>query len=153
MQGVVVPGEHENKRQRTVSGLLTIHGQSTQGCRVAHLLGISAEAPQPVFVTVEHQSIFGAKTGIELDPTKVQQGRQRELDNVERFGVRTLITLSEDQQRGLELVQATWLDDIKIVDGDDTAVRSRFVATEISSSTREDVSQSTPLTKCSRLTL
>ena len=90
---------------------------------------------QPVLVTVEHQKrIFGAQAAVELDPAKVQQGRQ---------GVRTVITLSEVKQRGLKLVYAKKHDDTKTVDGDPTAVRSRVVATEIIFYAVEDVSQST----------
>ena len=120
---------------------------------MTHLSGISAEPRQrqPVLVTVEHQKrIFCATTGVDFDLAKVQHGRQRELHNIERFGVRTVITPSEAKQRGPQL---GWLGDTKAVDGDPTAVRWRLVATEINSDAREDVSQSAPPTKCSGLIL
>ena len=142
----------------TVSDLLMVHDPehvtALCGASLGSLCGTTSELQQ-VFVTVEHQKrIFGAETWVELDPrTRVQQGRQGELDNIERFGVRTVITLCEAKQRGLKLVCAKWLDESKTVSGDPTAVRSSLVATEINSYAREDVSQSTFPIKCFTLIL
>ena len=103
---------------------------------------------------MEHQKrIIGVKIGVGLDPVGVQQGRHWELDNIELLGVRTVITLSEARQCGFKLVYAKWQDDVKIVDGDPTAVRSSLLAAEIKSYAREDASQSTLPIKCSRLIL
>ena len=40
------------------------------------------------------------------------------VDNIDRFGVRTVISLSEAKQRRFKLVYAKWLDEIKTLDGD-----------------------------------
>ena len=119
-----------NDSAPTVSGLLMIHEPE----HVAALCAlVSCNQSLSRWIT-RSASSKKKKTGVELDPVKVQEARQLEdLDNIEQFGVCTVITLSEARQRGLKLVCAKWLDDIKTVDGDPTAVRSRLVATEINS--------------------
>ena len=105
--------EHEITRRRTVWGFPTIHEPehvaASCGALLGYLCGTTTESSelQPVFVTVKHQKrIFGAKTQVGLHPVKVKQERRRELDQVELFGVRTFITLSEARERGLKLVCA-----------------------------------------------
>ena len=53
----------------------------------------------------------------------MQQGRQRDLDNIELFGAHTIFTLSKARQRGLKLLDAIGLMIFQTMDGDPTAVR------------------------------
>jgi hypothetical protein len=95
--------------------------------------------------------VRGTKSGQPLDLTKVMEGRQRELDSIHRFNVKRDITVQEARSKGLKFVHAKWLDDVKPTPADPLAVRSRLVATEVATYAREDVSQSTPPLKGSRL--
>ena len=107
--------------------------------------------PYTITVLQEGKTVYGTKSGLPLDPAKVREGRQLEMDNIEKFGVRSVISLAEAKQRGLKLVHAKWLDDVKPTTADPNAVRSRLVATELNTYAREDVTQSTPPLKASRL--
>ena len=104
-----------------------------------------------VKIEVSDRTVYGTKSGEPLDPLKVREGRQREMDNIEKFDVRKVIPLAEARQRGLKLVHAKWLDDVKPTPQDPHAVRSRLVATEVNTYVREDVTQATPPLKCARL--
>ena len=95
--------------------------------------------------------VRGTKSGQPLDLTKVMEGRQKELDSIHRFKAKRDITVQEARSRGLKFVHAKWLDDVKPTPADPRAVRSRLVATEVATYAREDVSQSTPPLRGSRL--
>ena len=74
--------------------------------------------------------------------------------NCERFGVRTVIVLSEARQRALKIVCVVkWLD-VLTLEGDARRCEvEALVATEINSYGRMDVSQSTLSIKCFKLIL
>ena len=95
--------------------------------------------------------VRGTESGQPLDLKKVMEGRQKERDSIHRFGVKRDITVQRAREMGLKFVHAKWLDDIKPTPTDPGAVRSRLVATEVATYAREDVSQSTPPLRGSRL--
>ena len=102
-------------------------------------------------VPIPERQVMGTKSGTPLDLHKVMEGRQKELDSIHSFGVKRDITMQEAKTRGLKFVHAKWLDDVKPTPTDPKAVRSRLVATEVATYAREDVSQSTPPLRGSRL--
>ena len=81
------------------------------------------------------------------------EGRQREVQNIIRFGVKQDIPLEVARRQGMTIVYAKWLDDPKPIEGDPDAVRSRLVATEVNRYVREDVTQATPPVKVFRTIL
>ena len=91
----------------------------------------SFEAPNP------ERDIVGVKSGVVLDPVKVQVARQKEIDSIARHEVVELVRTSECKQ-GTH-VKGGWVEDNK---GD--IVRSRFVAKQVAYDQRGDVSQTTP---------
>ena len=103
----------------------------------------ASSSGSPTRVAPIERTVYGTKGGLPLDPEKVRQGRQREMDNVHALGVKRGITMHEAMRMGLKLVHTKWLDDLKATAEDPDAVRSRLVATEINTYVREDVSQST----------
>ena len=102
-------------------------------------------------VPLPQNEVRGTKSGQPLELQKVMEGRQKELDSIHRFGVKRDITVQRAKEMGLKFVHAKWLDDKKPTPADPAAVRSRLVATEVATYAREDVSQSTPPLRGSRL--
>ena len=100
---------------------------------------------------ISEKQAMGTKSGTPRDQHKVVEGRQKELDSIHSFGVKRDITTQEAKARILKFVHAKWLDDVKPTPTDPKAVRSRLVATEVATYAREDVSQSTPPLRGSRL--
>ena len=88
-------------------------------------------------VPVPEQDIIGVKSGVVLDPAKVQAARQKEMDSIARDEVVELVKTSDCKQGAH--VKGGWVEDNK---GD--IVRSRFVAKQVACNPRDDVSQSTP---------
>ena len=76
------------------------------------------------------------KSGVVLDPAKVQVARQKEIDSIARHEVVELVRTSECKQ-GTH-VKGGWVEDDK---GD--IVLSRFVAKQVAYDQRDDVSQTT----------
>ena len=111
----------------------------------------ASSSGSPIRVAPIERTVYGTKSGLPLDPEKVRQGRQREMDNVHAFGVKRDMRMHGAKRMGLKLVHTRWLDDLKATAGDPDAVRSRLVAIEINTYVREDVSQSTPSLLSSRL--
>ena len=87
------------------------------------------------------------KSGVVLDPAKVQAARQKEIDSIARHEVVELVKMSECKQGGAH-VKGDFVDDNK---GD--IVRSRFAAKQVAYDPRDDVSQSTPALLVFRLLL
>ena len=75
------------------------------------------------------------KSGVVLDPAKVQAARQKEIDSIARHEVVELVKMSECKQGGAH-VKGDFVDDNK---GD--IVRSRFVAKQVAYDPRDDVSR------------
>ena len=91
-------------------------------------------------VPIRVRDIVGVKSGVVLDPAKVQVARQNEIDIIARHEVVELVKTSECKQ-GTH-VKGGWVEDNK---GD--IVRSRFVAKQVAYDQRDDVSQQ--LLRCS----
>ena len=98
-------------------------------------------------VPISERNIIGVKSGVVLDPAKVQAARQKEIDSIARHEVVDLVKMSECKQGGAH-VKGDFVDDNK---GD--IVRSRFAATQVAYDPRDDVSQSTPALLVFRLLL
>ena len=79
------------------------------------------------------------------------EGRLRELANIEKVEVAEPIQLQAVRAQNPEIVFGKWLDDVKGKPEDPEAVRSRFVATQVNTYAREDVTQATPPIKASRI--
>ena len=98
-------------------------------------------------VPTSERDIVGVKSGVVLDPAKVQVARQKEIDSIARHEVVELVKMSECKQGGAH-VKGEFVDDNK---GD--IVRSRFVTKQVAYDSRDDVSQSTPALLVFRLLL
>ena len=88
-------------------------------------------------IPISERDIIGVKSGVVLDPVKVQAARQKEIDSIARHEVVELVRTSECKQGGAH-VKGDFVDDNK---GD--IVRSCFVAKQVAYDPRDDVSQST----------
>ena len=85
---------------------------------------------------------YGAKSGNLLDAQKVCDGRQRDLEREAGGGGTHPAARSQSSESGN--VHGKWLDDVRGTSEDQKAVRSRLVATQVNTYTREDVTQATP---------
>ena len=97
-------------------------------------------------VPIPERDIVGVKSGVVLDPAKVQVARQKEIDSIARHEVVELVKTSACKH-GVH-VKGGWVEDNK---GD--IVRSRFVAKQVPYDQRDDVSQTTPTLLVFRLLL
>ena len=115
------------------------------------VVGDTDDELQVVHATVEwNQQYYAAKSGELLDTCKVWEGRQRELDLIERCKVKRDMPISEAEAKGIRIVNAKWQDDKRPIDGDAENVRSRLVATEPSLIACEDRTQAIPPCKVLR---
>ena len=89
---------------------------------------------------------MGVKSGVVLDPVKVQVAKQKEIDSIARREVVELVRTSECKQ-GTH-VKGGWVEDNE---GD--IVLSRFVSKHVAYDQRDDVSQTTPALLIFRLLL
>ena len=96
-------------------------------------------------VPIPERDIVGVKSGVVLDPVKVQVARQKGIDSIARHEVVELVMTSERTQ---VTHVGGWVEDNKF----DT-VRSRFVAKQVAYDQRNDVSQTTPALLIFRLLL
>ena len=131
----------------------TLHEPGYITAPVGYIMAqVIGEETQPMSATVDWQGVYyGTKSGEALDTAKVLEGRQRELDDIYRFGVKRDISIQEAKSLGLNIVAAKWLDDVKPVPGDPHNVRSRLVATDVNIYRREDCTQATPPRKVFRM--
>ena len=97
-------------------------------------------------VPIPERDMVGVKSGVVLNPVKVQVARQKEIDSIARHEVVELLTTSECKQE--THVKGGWVENNK---GD--IVRSRFVAKQVAYDQRDDVSQTTPALLIFRLLL
>ena len=83
------------------------------------IVGDTDDELRVVHATVEwNKQYYAAKSGDLLDPGKVQQGRQRELDSIMRYKVKRDMPISEAETKGIRIVNAKWQDDKRPVAGD-----------------------------------
>ena len=84
--------------------------------------------------------VYGAITGELLDPVLVEQGRQKEREQIVKFEVyqRVPLYLAKGKR-----VKSKWVEDYKVVGGS-RIVRSRLVAMEFAWDTRYDTFAGTP---------
>jgi hypothetical protein len=151
--------------QMMIGALPTLHETDMLAAPVGtHLAYLSADGggdAQVIQATVEwDRKYYASKSGEELDPLRVLEGRQKELDNIVKFKVKTDMAIQEAKAKGIKIVNAKWLDDKKPVPDeecpggiDEENVRSRMVATELNLWIREDCTQSTPPRKAFRFVL
>ena len=93
---------------------------------------------EAVVVPLPSRQVYGTKTGVVLDPRRVQLGRQKEMDQMYEHGVVTVVRQSA--ATGGKHIRGDWgVEDWK---GDD--IRCRFVAKEINTYKREDCAQGAP---------
>ena len=92
-------------------------------------------APELVARTLS-TPIFGARSGLLLDPEHVRIGRQTEPDSLHRHRVIEEVPNGHEETH----VQGGWTKDYKKF----PFCRSRFVAEQLTSSACDDVTQSTP---------
>ena len=93
------------------------------------VVGDTNDQLRVVHATVEwNKQYYAAKSGELLDTSKVWEGRQRELDLIERCKVKRDMPISEAEAKGIRIVNAKWQDDKRPIDGDAENVRSRLVA-------------------------
>ena len=104
------------------------------------------EPMKSIEVPIPEQDIVGVKSGVVLDPAKVQAARQKEIDSIAKREVVELVKTSECKQGAH--VKGGWVEDNKL-----DIVRSRFVAKQVAYNQRDDVSQSTPALLIFRLLL
>ena len=76
-------------------------------------------------IPTSERDIIGVKSGVVLDPVKVQAARQKEIDSIARHEVVELVKTRECKQGGAD-VKGDFVDDNK---GD--IVRSRCVAKQV----------------------
>ena len=118
----------EGEEEEFVAGLPTIHV-----CSI-----ITEEPPDEV-----RRKYFDERTGEELDQEMVKKGREKEMDKMKAFEVKSDISYEEARKKGLRLVKSRWIDTAKEIEGK-PGVRSRLVAQEVNTYKREDVSMGTP---------
>ena len=118
----------EGEEEELVAGLPTIHV-----CSI-----ITEEPPDEV-----RRKYFDERTGEELDQEMVKKGREKEMDKMKAFEVKSDISYEEARKKGLRLVKSRWIDTAKEIEGK-PGVRSRLVAQEVNTYKREDVSMGAP---------
>ena len=107
-------------------------------CRLYEAPGVEAFVPAAV--------VYGTRSGDELPPHAVAQGRHKEMSTMASQGALLVLPRSA-LPRGAKVVRGKFLDDLRA----DGVVKSRFVAQEIAWDSRGDVHAGTPGLKAMRL--
>ena len=103
-----------------------------------------------VMLVVPSGGIYGQLSGELLDPLLVQEGRERERENLRKFGVYERVPR---HHAAGERIRVQWLDDYKRNLDGTVFVRSRLVAMHVPWETRADCFAGTPALCCVRLVL
>ena len=147
-----------SKKVRTIAGLHVCIDDSadlpliTETCATMAVLEgeITDNIPgmyEPIAVPLPDKPVYGTKSGKLLSAEMVQQGRQREMDQMFHHGVVTIV--SKAAAIGGKHIKGDWVgEDLK-----NGVVRSRFAAKEVNYFKRDDVTQSTPPVKAFRMLL
>ena len=92
-----------------VAAMPTLHENDTVaapiGSFLAYLASDNGTGEQVIHATVEWgKTYYAAKSGLPLDTAKVLKGRQKELDNIVRFGVKSDMLIVEAKAKGIKIV-------------------------------------------------
>ena len=84
------------------------------------------------------------RTGKSLKPKEVRAARKREIDTLVAMGVYEVVPRSKAHRSGQNIIQTRWLDVDKSTSPQKCDVRSRCVAKEFATTSRDDVFAATP---------
>ena len=94
---------------------------------------------------VPEAAVYDGHTGKEVNKDSVRKGRETEMEEIQRHGVYEEVKLCYARGR---TVRAPWVEDERKKDGGEPFVRSRLVAMEFNTYSREDVNAGTPPIAC-----
>ena len=84
------------------------------------------------------------RTGKSLKPKEVRAARKCEIDTLVAMGVYEVVPRSKAHRSGQKIIQTRWLDAYKSTNPQKCDVRSRYVAKEFATTSRDDVFAATP---------